>query len=322
METHEPTRLWPELPLAPWRATRDTLHMWTQIVGKTLLALAPPQNHWWHSALRVTARGLASPAPMIDGDRCLDVELDLVEHVLTARSEGRSRTMPLEPRTVRSFHSEYMALLRDLGVEVHIWTTPVEVPDPIPFDLDEVHRDYDAVAAHRFWHALRRADAALRALSNEYVGKQSPVQFFWGSFDLAATRFSGRRAPERPGADPVTREAYSHEVISFGFWPGGALQNGASVEEPIFYAYAAPEPAGFRDARVLPPARYDQALGEFVLPYEAIRSTDDPAGAVRVFCESVYQAGSTLARWDRAALERVPSAGAARGAGEHGPAAP
>jgi hypothetical protein len=209
---------------------------------------------------------------------------------------------------VRSFYAEYMALLRDLGVDVHIWTMPVEVADPIPFDRDEVHRDYDAAAAHRFWQVLRRCDATLRTLSNEYVGKQSPVHFFWGSFDLAATRFSGRRAPERPGADPVTREAYSHEVISFGFWPGGVLQTGASVGEPIFYAYAAPEPPGLKDARVSPAAaRYDATLGEFVLPYEAVRTSADPAGAVREFCESAYEAGSRLGSWDRAALERSPT---------------
>jgi hypothetical protein len=300
---------WPELPLAPWRATRDTLHMWTQIVGKTLLALAPPQNHWWHSALRVTASGLASAAPMFEGDSCLDVELDLVRHVLTARCIGTARTMTLEPRTVRAFYHEYMALLRDLGIDVHIWTTPVEVPDPIPFDRDEVHREYDREAAHRFWHVLRRADAALRALANRYVGKQSPVHFFWGSFDLAATRFSGRRAPERPGADPITREAYSHEVISFGFWPGGKLVTGASVDEPVFYAYAAPEPPGFREADVAPAAaHYDATLGEFLLPYEAARAAADPAREIRAFCESVYEAGATLGEWDRAALERPGTA--------------
>ena len=257
MDTHQPTGSWPELALASWRGTRDTLHMWTQIVGKTLLALAPPQNHWWHSALRVTARGLASPAPMNDGDRFLDVELDLVDHALVVRTEGRSRTMALAPRTVRSFYREYVEVLRDIGADAHIWTTPVEVPDPIPFDRDDVHGEYDPIAAHRFWEVLRRCDAALRSLSNEYVGKQSPVQFFWGSFDLAATRFSGRRAPERPGADSVTREAYSHEVISFGFWPGGTLQTGASMDEAIFYAYAAPEPGGFREAEVVPTPFYD-----------------------------------------------------------------
>ena len=310
---------WPQLPLAAWRGTRDTLHMWTQIVGKTLLATAPPQNHWWHSALRVSARGLAAPSPIFAGDRCLDIELDLVDHLLRVRSSDRSRTMPLVARTVRSFYEEYEALLHDLGADVHLWTTPVEVPDPIPFDRDDVHHDYDPVWAHRFWQVLRRCDAALRELAHEYVGKQSPVHFFWGSFDLAATRFSGRRAPARPGADRVTREAYSHEVISFGFWPGGALMNGVSVEEPILYAYAAPEPAGFRDADVQPAeARYDPGLSEFVLPYEAVRTTADPAGTIRAFCESVYTAGSTLGRWDRAVLERSADAPRASSGGAHG----
>src|SRR5215208_5061787 len=260
MEPDDTTHPWPDLPLAPWRATRDTLHMWTQILGKTLLARAAAQNHWWHAALRVSARGLSSPT-FVDHDRGFDVELDLVDHQLALRSDGRSRTMPLAGLTVRSFYEEYMRLLRELGLDVRIWTTPVEVPDPVPFDRDAVHREYDPAAAHRFWQVLRRCDAALKALANGYVGKQSPVHFFWGSFDLAATRFSGRRAPERPGVDPVTREAYSHEVISFGFWPGGATPTGATVNEPIFYAYAAPEPAGFRDATAQPAAaRYDTTL--------------------------------------------------------------
>ena len=305
MPPDHPMHPWPELPLAPWRGTRDTLHMWTQIVGKTLLAYCPPQNHWWHSALRVTARGLASPSPLLVGDRRFDLELDLVEHVLAVRGDGLLRTMPLAPRTVRSFFEEYVALLRGLDIDLHIWTTPVEIPEPIPFDQDEVHREYDADAAHRFWHALRSSDAALRSLANAYVGKQSPVQFFWGSFDLASTRFSGRRAPERPGADRVTREAYSHEVISFGFWPGGAMPDGTWVDEPLFYAYAAPEPRGFAEAAVRPAAaRYDAALREFVLPYDAVRASADPERAVREFCESVYAAGAALGGWDRGELER------------------
>jgi hypothetical protein len=299
-----PSAAWPELSLAPWRATRDTLHMWTQIVGKTLLA-CPAQNHWWHCALRISARGLVTPAPVLAGDRALEVELDLVEHVLAVRSDRRAITTPLVPRTVRAFYDEYLELLRAVGAEARLWTTPVEVPHPIPFERDEVHREYDAAAAHRFWQVLRRCDAVFKGLAGAFVGKQSPVHFFWGSFDLAATRFSGRRAPERPGADPVTRESYSHEVISFGFWPGGALPGGASVDEPILFAYAAPTPEGFAAAPVRPTAaRWDERLGEFVLPYEAVRTADDPAAAVRAFCESVYDAGATLGRWDRAALER------------------
>jgi hypothetical protein len=301
--------LWPDLPLDEWRATRDTLHMWTQIAGKTLLATCPPQNHWWHSTLRVSARGLAS-LPALDGDRSFQLELDLVEHRLDVRvSDGRAASMPLAARPVRDFYREYMAMLSALGLDVHIWTMPVEVPDPIPFDRDDVHREYDPAAAHRFWQVLRSCDAAFRVLGESWVGKQSPVQFFWGSFDLASTRFSGRRAPERPGADRVTREAYSHEVISFGFWPGGGLPGGATVDEPILYAYAAPEPPGFREARAQPPpTRYDAAVGEFVLPYAAARSAKDPQGAVLAFCRSVYLAGATLGGWDRASLERDTAA--------------
>jgi hypothetical protein len=310
---------WPELPLEGWRPTRDALHMWTQIVGKTTLAYCYPQNHWWHCALRVTGRGLATPAPLCDGARVLDVELDLVDHVLTARSGGRSLTMRLGARSVRSFHDEYLTLLRALGLDVHVWTTPVEVPDPVPFDRDDVVREYDAAAAHRFWEVLRRCDAALKDFAGGYLGKQSPVHFFWGSFDLAYTRFSGRRAPERPGQDPVTREAYSHEVISFGFWPGGVTPTGVECPEPVLYAYAAPEPDGFRAARVRPSAaRYDDRLAEFVLPYEAVRASGDPAALIRAFCEDVYDAGASLGGWDRAELERrQPVPGAPRAA-EHG----
>jgi hypothetical protein len=318
MARSQATSPWPELPLAPWRATRDTLHMWTQVVGKTLLARAPSMNHWWHSAFRVSARGLASPGPIVDGERSFDVELDFVDHLLVVRGEGRTTAMPLVPRTVRAFYEEYMALLRSIDMDVHIWTTPVEVPDPIPFEEDDVHRDYDAEAAHRFWQVLRRCDGALRGLASGFVGKQSPVHLFWGSLDLAATRFSGRRAPERPGADRVTREAYSHEVISFGFWPGGVLPSGAAVEEPILYAYAAPEPQGFRDVAISPPeARYDASLGEYVLPWEAVRTASDPAATVRAFCESVYEAGGSLGAWDRWALEPTFPSPDRPGAGAH-----
>jgi hypothetical protein len=205
---------------------------------------------------------------------------------------------------VRSFYEEYVELLATLGIEVHIWTTPVEVPAPIPFERDDMHHEYDATWAHRFWQVLRRCDAAFRELAASYVGKQSPVHFFWGSFDLAATRYSGRRAPDRPGADRITLEAYSHEVISFGFWPGGATPSGVSVNEPVLYAYAAPEPRGFADADLgVPAARYDERLGEF-LPYDAIRTAPDPAAVVRKFCESAYDAGATLGGWDRDSLER------------------
>jgi hypothetical protein len=284
--------------------------MWTQILGKTLLERCAPQNHWWHAALRVSSRGLASPAPVCDPEHALDLELDLIDHFLHVRSEGLTRSIPLRPRSVHSFLDEYRALLRAAGVDVHLWTTPVEVPNPVPFDRDDVRRPYDAEAAHRFWQVLLRCDAALRGLADGFLGKQSPVHFFWGSFDLAATRFSGRRAPERPGADSITREAYSHEVISFGFWPGGLLPTGAEVDEPVVYAYAAPVPQGFGDADVPAPGRWDQTLGEFVLPYEAIRTDPHPALRIREFCEAVYEAGARLGGWDRDALERAHRAAA------------
>jgi hypothetical protein len=281
--------------------------MWTQIVGKTLLARVPARNHWWHAALRVTSRGLASvPFPGEDGERSFDVELDLVDHLLTIRaSDGQRAVLPLATRPVRDFYAEYVERLRALRIDARIWTTPVEVAEPIPFDRDDVHGEYDPAWAHRFWQVLRRCAAAFETLADGFVGKQSPVQFFWGSFDLASTRFSGRRAPERPGADRVTREAYSHEVISFGFWPGGTLPSGVRWDEPILYAYAAPTPDGFSAAAVRPPAaRWDQNLGEFVLPYAAARAAADPAAELRAFCESVYDAGAALGRWDREALER------------------
>jgi hypothetical protein len=296
---------WPDLPLEAWRETRDTLHMWTQIVGKTLLASCAPLNHWWHVALHVTPRGLASP-PAAGLDCSFDVELDLIDHRLVVRtSDGRLASLALEARPVRAFYEEYTALLEGLGLPAHVWTRPVEVADPIPFDVDELHRHYDPLWAHRFWQVLRRCDASLRDLAADFTGKQSPVHLFWGSLDLAATRFSGRHAPERPGADPVTREGYSHEVLSFGFWPGGVTPAGVAVEEPILYAYAAPEPAGFRDVELLPDgARYDPRLGEFVLPYRTIRAAREPGALLRAFWEGAYAAGATLGGWDRSLLER------------------
>lgn len=298
---------WPALPLAEWRSTRDALHLWSQIAGKTLLAACPVQNHWWHTALQVSARGLAS-RPARAGDRSFELELDLLDHRLHLRlSDGRSAALPLRSRSVHEFYDEYTRLLAALGLDLHLWTTPVELPDPVPFDQDDAHRAYDPEAARRFWEILRRCDAVLRGWGASFVGKQSPVHFFWGSFDLAATRFSGRRAPARPDADPVTREAYSHEVLSFGFWPGGVLPQGATVDEPIFYAYQAPEAPGFRAVRAAPAAaRYDEGLAEFVLPYARIREVD-PGEALREFCQSVYEGGASLAGWDREALERTPA---------------
>jgi len=299
------TELWPDLPLAPWRTTRDVLHLWAQMVGKTLLACCPPQNHWWHTALRVSARGLAGASPIGDGNRAIDIEFDLVEHQLVLRSRERSVTMPLVARTVHGFYDDYMGLLRSMGFDLHLWPMPVEVQHPVPFDRDDAPREYHPAAAHRFWQVLGHCDRALKQLSNGYVGKQSPVHFFWGSFDLAATRFSGRRAPERPGADGVTREAYSHELISFGFWPGGVSASGIEIDEPVLYAYASPEPVGFCEAHVqVGDAHYDSRLGEFLLPYRTVLAARDPAAKVRAFCEDAYRAGAQLGRWDRAALER------------------
>jgi hypothetical protein len=294
---------WPALPFHEWQSTRDALHLWTQVIGKSLLACSPPQNHWWHGALRVSARGLVTPS-LNRGDVVLDVELDLVDHALVVRSDRETLTLPLGG-SVHAFHDAYLAALRARGVDLHLWPMPVEVPDPVPLDRDEVARPYDRDAAHRFLQVLRLMDVTLRDLADDFVGKQSPVLFFWGSFDLAATRFSGRRAPARPGADPVMREAYSHEVISFGFWPGGVTAAGVVVEEPVLFAYAAPEPSGFRDAPVAPAsARYDERLGEFILPYESIRRSDDPARLARSFWRSVYEAGAKAGHWDREGLER------------------
>ena len=309
---------WPALALSAWRPTRDTLHMWTQIVGKVKLALAPPQNHWWQVPLYVSARGLTTAA-FPCGERTLEILFDLVDHQLVVTvSDGRVKAMPLVPRSVASFYQELMSVLRALDVGAHVWPMPVEVRDPIPFDRDEVHASYDAAAAHRFWRALLQADAALRTFAGRFQGKQSPVHFFWGSFDLACTRFSGRPAPERHGADRITREAYSQEVMSFGFWPGGDV-----VEDAAFYAYAAPEPPGFREGSPHPDARYVPELSEFVLPYAAVREADPPRESSLAFFQRAYELGSTLGRWDRASLDRpwTPSPPGA-GAPAHPPAHP
>jgi Family of unknown function (DUF5996) len=291
---------WPELPLELWRDTYATLHLWTQIVGKVCLALTPRVNHFWNIAFQVTARGLATPA-MRYRERTLNMTFDFVSHELVARcSDGAARSIPLAPRTVAVFYRETMQMLHELGIDVRIWTMPVEVPDPIRFEQDTVHAAYDPAYAHRFWQTLLRVSQAMQEFRAGFVGKCSPVHFFWGSFDLAVTRFSGRRAPERAGADPITRESYSHEVISHGFWPGGA-----AIPTAAFYAYAAPEPAGFKDARVLPAAAtYNRDLSEFILPYDAVRSQPDPAATLASFLQTTYAAGAELAQWDRASLER------------------
>ncbi len=300
MSTGAAAGAWPALPLEGWRDTYATLHMWTQVVGKICLAATTLTNHWWNIAFRVTSRGLSTPL-LQAGDRAFGITFDLVEHRLVIQcADGASETLPLAPRTVADFYAAVMAALARLGIAVRIWTMPVEVPEPIRFELDTEHRSYDPAAANAFFRALVSMQPVFEGFRCRFAGKCSPVHFFWGSFDLAVTRFSGRRAPERPGADEVTREAYSHEVISHGFWPGGA-----ALPEPVFYAYAAPEPAGFRGASIRPPAAYYKTeLGEFILPYEAVRTSAQPAEALTAFFESTYEAAARLARWDREALER------------------
>jgi hypothetical protein len=294
---------WPALPLAAWKPTRDTLHMWTQIVGKVRLALSTPLNHWWHVPLYVTSRGLTT-SPMPYSDRWLQIDFDLTNHLLTAEvSDGPGAAIPLPGHSVASFYQTLMATLASLGIEVRIWPVPVEVPERIPFDHDDVHAEYDPEHAHRFWRVLLIAQHALERHRARFAGKASPVHFFWGSFDLSVTLYSGRPAPEHPGVAGVARrimvEAYSREEASFGFWPGDAR-----FPEPAFYAYAYPEPAGFAQAQVGPEgAFFSASLGEYLYPYERARQASDPEQAVAAFLESTYAAAADLARWDRGALE-------------------
>jgi hypothetical protein len=291
---------WPALPLDSWKVTYATLHMWTQMVGKVRLRLAPLVNHWWNVAFYVTARGLTT-SRIPYGQRAFEVSFDFIQHQLVLEtSDGIVKTLPLASRTVAEFYGEFMGMLRSAGIEVKIWPMPVEIPDPIAFDQDQVHRSYDPVAVGKFWRILLSASAVFTQFRSGFIGKCSPVHFFWGSFDLAVTRFSGRRAPERPGVDAVTREAYSHEVSSVGFWPGG---NGVDA---AFYSYAAPEPQGFKEAAVRPgAAHYDKSLSEFILLYEDVRSASSPTGALLQFCQSTYEAAANLGNWDRKALERT-----------------
>src|SRR3954452_14257245 len=269
---------WPPLPLDPWRDTYATLHMWTQIVGKVCLALMPPANHFWNIAFQISARGLVTPAMPTD-HRALTITFDFVDHQLVMQcSDGGCVRIPLEPRTVAEFYRLGMGGLHRLGVDVRIWPMPVEVPDPIRFDRDEVHRSYDPQSAHAFWQILVRIKPVLERFRCEFIGKCSPVHFFWGSFDVAVTRFSGRRAPERPGADAMTREAYSHEVISHGFWPGmrasGPVERDKSegaIYAPAFYSYTAPEPPGLSLEPVRPKqAFYSTAIKEYILLYDDV----------------------------------------------------
>ena len=292
--------MWPALPLAEWSDTCDTLHMWTQIVGKVRLDLSPFENHWWHSTLFVTPSGLTTTT-IPYGSGAFEIRFDFLEHLLVIEtSEGTAKTVRLYARSVADFYQEVMAALSALGIDVKIYHLPVEVPNPIPFDQDTVHASYDPEYARRFWRVLMSAATVLRRFRSGFIGKASPVQFFWGSFDLAATRFSGRRAPERPGADPVTREAYSHEVISAGWWPGGG-----GVSDAAFYAYAAPAPPGLAKARIRPErAFYSTGLSEFLLMYDDVRAAESPEAELFSFLQSTYETAAELAHWDRESLER------------------
>jgi hypothetical protein len=299
--------LWPALPYDAWKETYATLHMWTQVVGKVALALAPPVNHCWAIAMHLTSRGL-STRRLLHGTRSFTIEFDFIDHRLVIRaSDGSERAIRLEPRTVAEFHRDVMAVLREMGLEAAIWPMPVEIPSPIRFEDDTAHGSYDPVFANRHWRILTQIEEALTRCRCSFIGKCSPTHFFWGSFDLAVTRFSGRPAPPREGP-AFMRDAYSHEVISHGFWPGSG-----PVLEPALYAYAAPEPPGLNEARVRPGAAfYHRELGEFILPYEAVRTSGSPEAAIRAFVESTYTQAADLAGWDRPALERPPADGEGR----------
>jgi hypothetical protein len=290
---------WPALPLQPWKQTYHNLHMWTQIVGKVRLALTPRTNHWWNVPLYVNARGLTT-SPIPYAGAAFEIQFDFIEHRLEIkRSDGARRQLLLEPRTVADFYAEFMGLLRSLGIEASIYPVPVEVESPVPFAEDRQFAAYDAAAAHNLWRILLSCDAVFHKFRARFLGKNSPVQFFWGSFDLAVTRFSGRRAPERPGADAITREAYSHEVISAGWWPGGR-----GVDGPAFYCYAAPTPPRLEAQRVLPAAAfYHPELQEFILMYDHVRQSKSPEQTVLDFLQSTYEAAAGLARWERDQLE-------------------
>jgi hypothetical protein len=295
-----PDERWLPLPLGEWRPTYSTLHMWTQIVGKICLASTPLVNHFWNVAFRVTPRGFETPT-LGHPSGAFQLAFDFIDHRLVVEAEdGRRETLPLEAMSVAAFHARLMALLQRMNLGVKIWPVPVEIPDPIPFPKDEVHAAYDPQHANRCWRVFVEAHRVLSDFRSGFTGKCSPVHFFWGSFDLACTRFSGRRAADRPGADAITRESYSHEVISHGFWPGSG-----PIEDAAFYAYAAPEPEGFRAAAVRPAgARYDSTLGDYVLMYEDVRRSASPDRTLREFFDSTYDAAATLAKWNRPELER------------------
>src|SRR5258706_10831071 len=298
---------WPELPTAAWRETYATVHLWTQIIGKIRLVRSPWLNHSWHVALYVTARGLTT-SPIPNGPRTFQIDLDFIDHALRiSTSDGAQRHFALAGQSAASFYAAIMADLADLGIHIAIDEMPNELPEPICFSQDVAHASYDPDAVRRFLQILRNADRVLKQFRTGFLGKASPVHFFWGSFDLAVTRFSGRRAPRHPGGvphlpDDVACEAYSHEVSSAGFWPGGG-----AIDYPAFYSYAYPEPAGFRAAKVMPNAAFfSEALGEFILPYDAVRTAANPDQALLDFLQSTYEAAAISAKWDRAALECAP----------------
>jgi hypothetical protein len=300
---------WPKLTLDEWAPTQTTLHRWTQIVGKTRLALAPMQNHWWQVVLYVTERGLTT-SPIPYDRRTFDVSFDFNDHVLIARTnDGDSNVLELPGLSVGDFYARYMSMLRTLGIEIRIMPVPMELMDTTSFVDDRTHASYDPDAVYRCWQILLQSDRVLKRFRARFIGKSSPSHFWWGGFDLACTRFSGRTAPLHPGGIPncpdwVTTEAYSHECISAGWWPG---MLGSPVAEPAFYAYSYPEPAGCDAALVRPAAAYyHPVMREWILPYESVRSSPDPEGALLEFLESTYEAAANLAKWDRKALERPP----------------
>jgi Family of unknown function (DUF5996) len=298
---------WPELPTAAWRETYATLHLLTQIIGKIRLARSPWLNHSWHVALYVTARGLTT-SPIPNGLNSFQIDLDLIDHVLRiSTSDGATRQFALAGKSVASLYHSIMAGLADLGIHIAIDEMPNELPEPIPFSQDNQHASYDAAAARRFFQILVNADRVFKQFRTSFLGKASPVHFFWGGFDLAVTRFSGRTAPRHPGGiphltDAVTCEAYSHEVSSAGFWPGSG-----AIDYPAFYSYAYPEPAGFRTMQVRPDAAFfSEAVSEFILPYDAVRTAAEPNQALLEFLQSTYEAAANAAKWDRGALECAP----------------
>ena len=298
--TGETSELWPSLPYEAWKETLDTLHMWTQIVGKVRMELSPFVNHWWHVTLYVTSRGLTT-SPIPYQGSAFEVDFDFIDHNLFIQtSQGTSKAMPLIPRSVADFYREFMQALRSLNINVTINTLPSEVANPIRCDEDEVHASYDPEYANRFWRILVQTDSVLKAFRSHFIGKCSPVHFFWGSFDMALTFFSGRRAPELPGANRIMREGGSHEQINCGFWPGSE-----QFRVPAYYCYTYPEPVGLKQASIRPSqALYSPEVGEFILRYDDVRDSGEPAKMLMDFLQSTYEAGANLAHWDREALER------------------